>query len=35
LPVTIVIASNGSVLKRHDGVMTKQDMLSFIAMTKD
>jgi len=35
LPVTIVVASDGSVLARHDGVMTKQAMLSFIAMTKD
>jgi thiol-disulfide isomerase/thioredoxin len=35
LPVTIVVAKDGSILARHDGVMTKQSMLSFIAMTKD
>ncbi|MCX6404296.1 MAG: TlpA disulfide reductase family protein [Actinobacteria bacterium] len=35
LPVTIVVASDGSIVARHDGVMTKQAMLRFIAMTKD
>jgi len=35
LPVTIVVASDGSIVARHDGAMTKQAMLDFIALTKD
>jgi thiol-disulfide isomerase/thioredoxin len=35
LPVTIVVASDGRITARHDGLMTKKRMLSYIAMTKN
>jgi hypothetical protein len=35
LPVTIVVASDGKILDRQDGLMTKKEMLRFIAQTKD
>jgi thiol-disulfide isomerase/thioredoxin len=35
LPVTIVVASDGTIIDRHDGLMTKQQMLQFIAQTKN
>lgn len=35
LPVTIVVASDGRILNRHDGVITKKTMVRFIAQTKN
>ena len=35
LPVTIVVANDGRILARHDGVLSKKAMLHFIALTKN
>lgn len=35
LPVTIVVASDGRILERHDGVITKKTLLRFVALTRD
>jgi len=34
LPITIALAKDGRILDRHDGVMTKQLMAEFIALTQ-
>jgi thiol-disulfide isomerase/thioredoxin len=34
LPITIAVAKDGQILNRHDGVMTKELMLKFIALTQ-